>query len=63
MKTINYARLAGLLEGTMVSVPYFANTPGFKVTDPKAFKNFMNQLIIEANTKVELEAEKESLNR
>jgi len=56
MKMINYARLAGLLEGTMATIPSFVNTPGFKVTDPKAFKNFMNQLINEANAKVEAEA-------
>ena len=41
MKAINYARLAGLLEGTMTTIPYFVNTPGFKVTDQIAFKNFM----------------------
>jgi len=56
MKAINYARLAGLLEGTMTTIPYFVNTPGFKVTDQIAFKNFMKQLINEANAKVELEA-------
>jgi hypothetical protein len=56
MKMINYARLAGLLEGTMATIPSFVNTPGFKVTDPKAFKNFMIQLINEANAKVEAEA-------
>ena len=36
MKAINYARLAGLLEGTMTTIPSFVNTPGFKITDPKA---------------------------
>jgi hypothetical protein len=56
MKTINYARLAGLLEGTMTTLPYFVNTPGFKVTDAKAFHNFMKQLINEAEDKVEQEA-------
>jgi len=40
----------------MATIPSFVNTPGFKVTDPKAFKNFMNQLINEANAKVEQEA-------
>jgi len=63
MKAINYARLAGLLEGTMVSVPYFVNTPGFKVTDPAAFRNFMQQLINEAEAKVKAEAEAEALNQ
>jgi len=53
MKHINYARLAGLLEGTMVSIPGFVNTPGFKITDPVAFKNFMKQLIREAEMKAE----------
>ena len=53
MKHINYARLAGLLEGTMVSIPGFVNTPGFKVTDPVEFKNFMKQLIREAEMKAE----------
>jgi len=56
MKHINYARLSGLLEGTMVSIPNFVNTPGFKVTNPEAFKTFMKQLINEANAKVEQEA-------
>ena len=56
MKAINYARLAGLLEGTMTTIPSFINTSGFKVTDKVAFKNFMNQLINEANVKVEQEA-------
>ena len=56
MKMINYARLAGLLEGTMVSIPNFVNTPGFKVTNPEAFRNFMKQLINEAEDKVEREA-------
>jgi hypothetical protein len=40
----------------MVSIPSFVNTPGIKVTDPKAFKNFMNQLINEIEAKVEAEA-------
>jgi hypothetical protein len=53
----NYARLSGLLEGTMTTLPYFVNTPGFKVTDPKAFHNFMKQLINEAEDKVRQEAE------
>ena len=56
MKAINYARLAGLLEGTMTTLPYFVNTPGFKVTNAKAFENFMRQLINEAEDKVEREA-------
>ena len=56
MKAINYARLAGLLEGTMTTIPSFINTPGFKVTDKVAFKNFMNQLINEIEAKVEAEA-------
>jgi hypothetical protein len=56
MKIINYARQVGLLEGTMVSIPSFVNTPGFKVTDPKAFKTFMKQLINEIEAKVEAEA-------
>jgi len=56
MKMINYARLAGLLEGTMVSIPNFVNTPGFKVTDAKAFRTFMEQLINEVEAKVEQEA-------
>ena len=53
---INYARLSGLLEGTMVSIPNFVNTPGFKVTNPEAFRNFMKQLVNEAEAKVEREA-------
>ena len=63
MKAINYARLAGLLEGTMTTIPYFVNTPGFKVTDQTAFKNFMKQLINEANAKVEQEAKEISILR
>ena len=54
MKMINYARLSGLLEGTMVSIPNFVNTPGFKVTNPEAFKTFMKQLINEAELKAEV---------
>ena len=54
MKHINYARLSGLLEGTMVSIPNFVNTPGFKVTNPEAFKTFMKQLINEAELKAEV---------
>ena len=56
MKAINYTRLAGLLEGTMTTLPYFVNTPGFKVTNPEAFRNFMKQLVNEAEAKVEREA-------
>jgi hypothetical protein len=56
MKMINYARLAGLLEGTMVSIPSFINTPGFTVNDPVIFKNFMKQLVNEVEAKVEQEA-------
>ena len=40
----------------MTTIPSFVNTPGFKVTDQTAFKNFMKQLINEANAKVEQEA-------
>ena len=54
MKMINYARLSGLLEGTMVSIPNFVNTPGFKVTNPEAFKTFMKQIINEAELKAEV---------
>jgi len=57
MKAINYARLSGLLKNTMMyRLPYFVNTPGFKVTNAKAYGNFMKQLINEAEDKVEREA-------